>query len=119
MPTGSTVRMADLIVVLDGAKVVSRVAPIEITFSKPVNPGTVAANGVRLLDTNGAPVTASVSLEKGDSGFRINRIELVTEASVPGIDEAAFQDQAETAKANCPVSQALAGTQITLKATLV
>ena len=63
--------------------------------------------------------TASVSLEKGDSGFRINRIDLVTEASVPGIDEAAFQDQAETAKANCPVSQALAGTQITLKATLV
>ena len=58
-------------------------------------------------------------LEKGDSGFRINRIDLVTEASVPGIDEAAFQDQAETAKANCPVSQALAGTQITLKATLV
>jgi len=63
--------------------------------------------------------TASVSLEKGDSGFRINRIDLVTEASVPGIDEATFQEQAETAKANCPVSQALAGTQITLKATLV
>ena len=49
--------------------------------------------------------TASVSLEKGDAGFRINRIDLVTEASVPGIDKATFQEQAETAKANCPVSQ--------------
>src|SRR5436190_1892766 len=63
--------------------------------------------------------TASVSLEKGDAGFRISRIDLVAEASVPGIDEAAFKDQAETAKANCPVSQALAGTEITLQAKLL
>ena len=62
--------------------------------------------------------TATVNLEKGDAGFRISRIDLTTEASVPGIDEATFQEQAQTAKANCPVSQALAGTEITLQAKL-
>src|SRR5438128_8340288 len=47
--------------------------------------------------------TAAVHIEKGDAGFRISRIDLTTQASVPGIDEATFQDQAQTAKANCPV----------------
>ncbi len=63
--------------------------------------------------------TASVHLAKGESGFRINRIDLVTEAEVPGIDDAAFQEQADAAKKGCPVSQALAGTDITLDAKLV
>ena len=62
--------------------------------------------------------TAKVHLEKGDAGFSITRIELETEAAVPGIDESTFQEQAETAKANCPVSKALAGAQISLKARL-
>jgi osmotically inducible protein OsmC len=63
--------------------------------------------------------TARVHLEKGDAGFSISRIDLVTEAEVPGIDEAAFQEQAETAKVNCPVSKALAATNVTLEAKLV
>ncbi|HEX9994540.1 MAG TPA: OsmC family protein [Acidimicrobiales bacterium] len=62
--------------------------------------------------------TARVHLEKGESGFRISRIELDTTAEVPGIDEATFQEQAEAAKANCPVSQALAGVDIQLNARL-
>lgn len=62
--------------------------------------------------------TAKVHLERGESGFRIPRIELVTEAQVPGIDEAAFQEVARTAKENCPVSQVLAGAEITLEAKL-
>jgi osmotically inducible protein OsmC len=37
---------------------------------------------------------------------------------VPTIDRATFAQHAEAAKANCPVSQALAGTEITLEATL-
>src|SRR6266705_3844677 len=53
--------------------------------------------------------SARVHLERGDSGFRISRIELTTTADVPGIDAAAFAEQAETANANCPVSKALAG----------
>jgi osmotically inducible protein OsmC len=38
---------------------------------------------------------------------------------VPGIEEGAFQEHAETAKKNCPVSKALAGPQITLDAKFV
>ena len=51
---------------------------------------------------------ATVHIEKVGEGFGITRIELRTRASVPGIEEAEFQQQAEAAKANCPVSQALA-----------
>jgi osmotically inducible protein OsmC len=51
-------------------------------------------------------------------GFKITRSHLVCEAKVPGIDQATFVQHAESAKVNCPVSQALAGTDITLEATL-
>src|SRR5438874_11669077 len=47
--------------------------------------------------------TAKVHLEKKGDAFAIPRIELETDAEVPGIDERAFQQQAETAKQNCPV----------------
>src|SRR5579871_6711279 len=63
--------------------------------------------------------TAEVRLEKVGEGFAITSIALTTEAEVPGIDANAFQEQAETAKKNCPVSKALAGTNITLNARLV
>jgi len=53
--------------------------------------------------------TAKVHLEKVEGGFGITRIELDAEAEVPGIDEAAFRQQAEAAKKGCPVSKALAG----------
>ena len=62
--------------------------------------------------------SARVHIERGDAGFGITRIELATEAEVPGLDEAGFKEQAEAAKATCPVSKALAGTEITLDATL-
>lgn len=62
--------------------------------------------------------TATVHLESADAGFSISRIDLVTEASVPGLAEEEFRTAAETAKANCPVSKALAAVQITLSATL-
>jgi lipoyl-dependent peroxiredoxin len=45
----------------------------------------------------------------------ITRIELETEAEVPGLSESAFQELAEQAKKNCPVSKALAGVEILLK----
>ncbi len=62
---------------------------------------------------------ASVRFEKGDAGFSISGIALETEGEVPGISEAKFQELAEAAKKGCPVSKALAGTTITLKAKLV
>jgi osmotically inducible protein OsmC len=63
--------------------------------------------------------TATVRLERAGEGFAITKIDLATEASVPGIAPADFQAQAEKAKVNCPVSKALAGTAITLTAKLV
>jgi len=62
---------------------------------------------------------ARVHLEKVGEGFKITRIDLTTEAEIPGIDDAAFQEQANKAKEGCPVSQALAGTEIHLDARLV
>jgi lipoyl-dependent peroxiredoxin len=62
---------------------------------------------------------AQVHLEKVDDAFEITRIELDTEAAVPGLDEKAFLEHAEGAKKGCPVSKALAGTKIELKARLV
>ena len=63
--------------------------------------------------------TARVRIDKAGEGFAITGIELETEAEVPGIEAAEFRQQAEAAKQNCPVSKALAGTKITLKATLL
>ena len=63
--------------------------------------------------------TADVHLEKVGDAFRITRVDLKTEAEIPGIDEEAFQEQALSAKQNCPVSQALGGVDISLKARLV
>jgi osmotically inducible protein OsmC len=63
---------------------------------------------------------ARVSLIKGDDGFAIRRVQLVTEAEVPGIGNDEFQEIAEAAKKGCPVSKALAGgPEITLDATLL
>lgn len=63
--------------------------------------------------------TARVHLGKTDEGFRVQKIELITEAVVPGIDRATFDEIAEGAKTGCPVSVALGGVgEITLQATL-
>ena len=62
--------------------------------------------------------TAKVSIEKQEAGFRITRVDLETEVSASGIDEKTFQEKAQAAKEGCPVSQALAGPRIELKARL-
>ncbi|MEV7110097.1 OsmC family protein [Streptomyces anulatus] len=51
-------------------------------------------------------------------GTGITGIHLTVVGEVPGLDEDAFLKAAEDAKANCPVSQALTGTTITLTASL-
>jgi osmotically inducible protein OsmC len=61
---------------------------------------------------------ASVHLDKVGEGFKITTIDLETEAQVPAIDQAKFMEIAEGAKKGCPVSQALTGVTINLKATL-
>ena len=62
---------------------------------------------------------ARVKLEKIGDAFSITHIELETEAEIPGIDDAQFQQYAQGAKENCPLSKALASTPISLTAKLV
>ncbi len=63
---------------------------------------------------------ASVRLTKQGDGFVIDRIALTLTASVPGIDAAKFQEIAQAAKRDCPLSKALASVpEIALTATLV
>lgn len=72
------------------------------------------------LNKAGTPPTrlrsqAEVSLVPGKG---ITGVHLTVEGEVPGADQASFTSAAEGAKAGCPVSQALAGTEITLTARL-
>ncbi len=62
---------------------------------------------------------AKVHLEKVGEGFSITKVVLNMEAKVPDIDEGKFNELAEGAKNNCPVSRALGGVTIELKAKLV
>jgi len=76
-----------------------------------------------LLEKAGHPpkeirTRAEVTLDKVGDGFKITRIDLTTQAEVPGITAEEFQKQATAAKEGCPVSQALAGTRIDLSAEL-
>ena len=63
--------------------------------------------------------TADVHLNKTDAGFRIQRIDLKTEAEVPGLDDAKFQEIAEATKSGCPVSVLLSTAEINLEAKLL
>lgn len=60
-----------------------------------------------------------MTLEASDGGFKITMIELQTKAAVPGINATKFQEQAVLTKKTCPVSVALAGTEIKLNAEFV
>jgi osmotically inducible protein OsmC len=72
------------------------------------------------IATSSVDTEASVRLAKQGEGFAIDRIALTMRASIPGIDEAKFQEIANAAKRDCPLSKALASVpEITLKATLL
>jgi len=62
---------------------------------------------------------AIVSMEKGDSGFSIIGVKLVTKAKVPEIKMEEFAKIASGAKKNCPVSRALKAIDVTLEAHLI
>ena len=57
--------------------------------------------------------TATVQLDP--EKLAITRIDLDTEAEVPGLSDSEFQKLADQAKQNCPVSKALAGVDIAIK----
>ena len=72
------------------------------------------------LAQNGTPPTAvqTTASVRFEPGVGITSSHLALKAVVPGLSDAQFQEIAADAKANCPVSKALAGVPITLEATL-
>ncbi|HSH22212.1 MAG TPA: OsmC family peroxiredoxin [Candidatus Caenarcaniphilales bacterium] len=52
---------------------------------------------------------ADVTFEKQEAGWRVTRSRITVRGRVPGADEHTFREAAETARDNCPVSQALKG----------
>lgn len=63
--------------------------------------------------------TANVHLDRVDGKPTVTKIDLITTAVVPGIDEAEFQKQAEATKEGCPISRLLSpGAEITVQASL-
>jgi osmotically inducible protein OsmC len=66
------------------------------------------------LEKNGTPSSkvetkAACTVEKQGDGFAITKISLQVRATVPGIDDAAFQKIAAATKDGCPVSKAFKG----------
>jgi RHS repeat-associated protein len=96
---------------------VSRVTPIEIVFSEPVNPGTLLGNAIQLLGTNAQPVAASLTLnlrntvatllpnDPLESGVRFT-VALATNISdrtglrLEGQNQFTFETQKQTARAD-------------------
>jgi len=69
--------------------------------------------------TGSVDTQARVRLAPRGTGFVIDRIALTLKATVPGIDDARFQEIALAAKCDCPLSKALASVaEITMQATL-
>jgi len=62
--------------------------------------------------------TATITLEKTDSGFAITSSHLDVTAKIPGADKATFDEAAKAAETGCPVSRVL-NTKITMDAKLV
>lgn len=79
------------------------------------NLATEAGGTVQSLDVS-ADVTLGPDKEAG--GFKLTGIKLTVRGEVDGLDDAAFKDAAEKAKAGCPISKALAAVDITLDAAL-
>ncbi len=84
-------------------------------FSMALAAGLAAAG----YDPKRIHTIAKVTIDKVGEGFAITKSALTMEAEIPNIDETAFMEQANAAKVGCPVSKALAGTEITLDAKLV
>ena len=63
--------------------------------------------------------TSTITMVKGDGGhWGFQKIQLRLDGTVPGIDDAKFQELAQAAKAGCPVSKALSAVPMELEAKL-
>ncbi len=62
--------------------------------------------------------TATLNMDKDDSGWTINTIHLDVTAKIPGATPEQFQTAAQNAEVGCPVSKVLKGAKITMTAVL-
>jgi osmotically inducible protein OsmC len=60
-------------------------------------------------EATGLEVKANVTFETGEGGPRIASVQLDVTGTVPGIDQAKFEEAVGQAKDGCPVSKALTG----------
>ena len=79
-------------------------------------PNQLANAGVTVKNIH---TTARVHFEGRDGGWSIHRIDLDTEASISDMAPSAFEEHAQNAKKNCPISRALSGVDIHLRAKLL
>ena len=64
-------------------------------------------------------VSAEVTFDKGDGGWRVTTSALTVEGRVPGMSAPEFEKLAQAAKDGCPISKALAGNvELSVKASL-
>ncbi|HLW49192.1 MAG TPA: OsmC family peroxiredoxin [bacterium] len=64
-------------------------------------------------------VSAAVTFDRSDGGFKVVSSALTVRGRVPGLDENGFRKAAEAAKDGCPISQALKGNvQLSVQASL-
>lgn len=86
--------------------------------------GCFAMQLSHFLAENGTPAskleaTATVTVDPDPAnGFTIKSSAIDLTGTVPGIDDAKFQELAAKAKASCPVSRALGAIEVTLSARL-
>jgi osmotically inducible protein OsmC len=83
--------------------------------------GCYAMAFANMLDEEGytpESVHAEAVVTLDADALEITTVDLTVEATVPDIDDEAFQDLAGQAKEGCPVSKVLAGADISLDATL-
>ncbi len=99
-----------------------RTSPEELIASAHASCYAMSLSG--RLGRNGTPptslvVTATVTFDKLEAGWRVISSALAVRGVVPGIDAATFGELAEAAKDGCPVSQALKGNvELSVGATL-
>lgn len=71
------------------------------------------------LSPDSVETTAKVKLESDDTGPLITSIELNCEVVCDGLSQDKFNELAQKAKTNCPISRLFKGTEVILNATLV
>lgn len=73
--------------------------------------------GERQIVPESIKTTATVTLDKTESGFGVTKSHLEVTARIPGVDPSVFQEAASAAKQGCPISKLL-NAEITMDARL-